>query len=42
VRSVVLWLAGVVMFKATKGIIHLLLIIAIIAVIVHFLRGPHA
>lgn len=37
----VLWLLGVVMFKATKGLIHLLLVIAIIAVIVHFLNGAH-
>ena len=35
----VLWLAGVVVFKATKGFIHLLLIIALIAIVVHFVRG---
>jgi hypothetical protein len=35
----VLWLLGVVAFKMTKGIIHLVLLIAIIAVIVHFVRG---
>lgn len=38
----VLWLLGVIVFKATKGFIHLLLIIAIVAIIVHFLRTPHA
>lgn len=32
----VLWLAGVLFFKVTKGVIHLLLLIAIIAVVVHF------
>ena len=35
----VLWLVGVTMFKMTKGIIHLVLLIAVIAVVVHFVRG---
>ena len=35
----VLWLVGVTMFKMTKGIIHLVLLIAIIAVVVHFVSG---
>lgn len=35
----VLWLVGITMFKMTKGIIHLVLLIAIIAVIVHFVSG---
>jgi hypothetical protein len=35
----VLWLAGVTFFKVTKGVIHLLLLIAIIAVVVHFVGG---
>jgi hypothetical protein len=35
----VLWLLIVVAFKVTKGIIHLVLLIAIIAIIVHFVRG---
>jgi hypothetical protein len=35
----VLWLFIVVAFKVTKGIIHLVLLIAIIAIIVHFVRG---
>jgi hypothetical protein len=34
----VLWLLGVVFFRITKGIIHLVLIIAIIAVVVHFVH----
>ena len=34
----VLWLAGVLFFKVTKGIIHLILIIAIVAVVLHFVR----
>ena len=35
----VLWLMGVVFFKVTKGIIHLVLIIAIVAIVLHFVRG---
>ena len=34
-----LWILGVVAFKITKGVIHLVLLIAIIALAVHFLRG---
>jgi Family of unknown function (DUF5670) len=34
-----LWLVGVIFFKAAKGFIHILLIIAMIAVIVHFVNG---
>ena len=37
---IVLWLLGFLLLKKTVGgIIHLLLIIAIIAICVHFLRG---
>jgi len=36
----VLWLLGVAFFRITKGAIHLVLIIAIIAIVLHFLRGP--
>ena len=35
----VLWLLGVIFFKAAKGFIHLLLLIAVIIVIVHFMTG---
>lgn len=35
----VMWIAGVAFFKVTKGVIHLLLLIAIIAVVVHFVGG---
>jgi hypothetical protein len=31
----VLWLAGLIFFKAAKGFIHILLLIAVIVVIVH-------
>src|SRR5258708_16661105 len=35
----VLWLSGVTFFKVTKGVIHLLLLIAIIVIVVHFVGG---
>lgn len=35
----VLWLMGFLAFHVTTGLIHLLLILAIISIIVHFLRG---
>ena len=36
---VILWLLGFVGFHVAGGLIHILLVIAIIVVIVHFLRG---
>ncbi|HEV2418306.1 MAG TPA: lmo0937 family membrane protein [Terriglobia bacterium] len=35
----VAWLMGFVAFHVAGGLIHLLLIIAVICLIVHFLRG---
>lgn len=39
---VVLWLLGFLAFHVAGGLIHLLLIIAVIAIIVHFVRGRGA
>jgi len=36
---VVLWLLGFLAFHVTTGFIHLLLIVAVISVVIHFLRG---
>jgi hypothetical protein len=36
---VVLWLLGFVAFHVAGGLIHLLLVIAVIVIIVHFIRG---
>ena len=36
---VVLWLCGFLVFKVAGGLIHILLVIAVIAVIAHFVRG---
>lgn len=35
----VMWLLGFVAFHVTTGVIHILLVLAIISIIVHFLRG---
>ncbi|MEO6093486.1 MAG: lmo0937 family membrane protein [Novosphingobium sp.] len=35
----VLWLLGVFAFKVTAGIIHILLLIALVALVMHFVRG---
>lgn len=35
----VLWLLGFIVFHVTAGAIHILLALAVIAIIVHFLRG---
>lgn len=39
---VVLWLLGAVAFKVTGALIHLLLIIAVVAVVLHFARRTRA
>jgi len=35
----VMWLLGFVAFHVTSGVIHVLLILALVSIIVHFLRG---
>jgi Family of unknown function (DUF5670) len=35
----VMWLLGFVAFHVTSGVIHILLVLALISIIVHFLRG---
>jgi Family of unknown function (DUF5670) len=36
---VVLWLAGFLAFHVSSGLIHVLLILAVISLIAHFFRG---
>lgn len=36
---VILWLLGFLAFHVAGGLIHILLIIAVIVIIVHFVRG---
>ena len=35
----VLWLLGFFAFHVTSGLIHLLLIVAVISLVIHFFRG---
>jgi len=35
----VMWLLGFVAFHVTTGVIHVLLVLALISIIMHFLRG---
>ena len=35
----VLWLVGFIFFKAAKGFIHLLLLIAVVVLLFHFFGG---
>ena len=35
----VMWLLGFVAFHVTTGVIHILLLLAVISIIMHFLRG---
>ena len=39
---VVLWLLGFLAFHVAGGLIHLLLIIAVISLVMHFFRGRSA
>jgi hypothetical protein len=36
---IICWLLGMFVFKITKGIIHLVLLLAIVAIVVHFVAG---
>jgi hypothetical protein len=37
--ALVMWLMGFVVFHVASGVIHLLLIIAMISLVMHFVRG---
>jgi hypothetical protein len=39
---VVIWIAGLVMFKTAGALIHLLLLFALISLIMHFVTGRRA
>jgi hypothetical protein len=36
----ILWLGGFLMFHVASGLIHLLLLFAVISLIIHFVSGP--
>lgn len=39
---VVLWLLGFLAFHVTAGFIHLLLVLAVVMIVLHFVRGNRA
>jgi hypothetical protein len=38
----VMWMLGFFAFHVAGGLIHILLIVAVISLVVHFIRGPSA
>lgn len=36
------WFCGWVVFHVTSGLIHILLVVAVVSLILHFIRGRHA
>lgn len=38
---IVFWLMGLFIFKVTKGIIHVVLLIAVVVIVLHFVRAGH-
>ena len=36
---VVLWLLGLLAFKITGALLHLLLLVAVVSIVLHFIRG---
>lgn len=39
---IILWALGAFAFKVAGGIIHLLLIVALVSIVLHFIRGRAA
>ena len=39
---IVLWLAGLLVFKVTGAIIHIAVVVGVILLILHFVRGRRA
>jgi hypothetical protein len=38
---VIAWMCGWVVFHVTNGLIHILLVLAVVSLILHFVRGRH-
>jgi hypothetical protein len=38
---IVAWFCGWILFHATGGLIHILLVVAVVSLILHFVRGRH-
>ena len=41
-RFLVLWALGFIAFHVTSAVIHLLLIVAVVMIVLHFMRGRRA
>ena len=39
---IIAWICGWIVFHVTSGLIHILLILAVVSLILHFVRGRHA
>jgi amino acid permease len=39
---IVLWLLGLLVFKVTGALIHIALIIGVVLLVLHFIRGPRS
>ena len=39
---VIAWVCGWIVFHVTSGLIHILLVVALVSLILHFVRGRHA
>jgi hypothetical protein len=38
---IVAWICGWIVFHVTSGLIHILLVLAVVSLILHFVRGRH-
>jgi hypothetical protein len=36
------WICGWIVFHVTSGLIHIFLVLAVVSLILHFVRGRHA
>ena len=39
---IIAWICGWIVFHVTSGLIHILLAVAVVSLILHFVRGRHA
>jgi Flp pilus assembly protein TadB len=39
---IILWLLGLLVFHVTSGLIHIILVVGIVLLVFHFLRGKRA
>lgn len=39
---IIAWICGWIVFHVTSGLIHILLALAVVSLILHFVRGRHA